>query len=66
MADKIAQINSVNVSKIRLNLVEKWLPSTQSKEDLNETVTFNFNVNFNQINAKESEESNEDEDNLKR
>ena len=34
VADEIARINSSNVNKIRVSLVEKWLPSSlQNKQD---------------------------------
>ncbi|XP_064624498.1 kinetochore-associated protein 1-like [Lineus longissimus] len=66
MSDEIATINSVGVSKIRMTLVEKWLPSASDgkQEDADTTMTFNF-----QLNAPLMDDDNETawaDDNLKR
>ncbi|XP_013416071.1 kinetochore-associated protein 1-like [Lingula anatina] len=39
IADSVAEVNKVNVSKIRLTLVEKWMPSaSQAKQEEEDTV----------------------------
>ncbi|XP_048586472.1 kinetochore-associated protein 1 isoform X2 [Nematostella vectensis] len=57
-SDEIASINNSNVDKIRLYLLEQWLPASPTSTDLNES--------SDQLSIGEDDENSEDAMNLKR
>lgn len=65
-AEKVAEINGINLQKLLMVLVEKWLPCSSSKDvDADSTMTFNFtNIKLSEDTQLESDDA--DDENLKR
>ena len=67
VTDELAKINRVDINKVRLHLVERWLPCVHAKQDdLDMTLSFDLKALSTEDQGPTEEEINQDSINLKR
>ncbi|CAH1790794.1 unnamed protein product [Owenia fusiformis] len=69
VAEDISVLHKVNLQKVHLNLLEKWLHASKDlkqQEDADATMTFNVNFDVEEAVAENTGEMSEDEKNLRR